>query len=806
MSENLKTNSDAVNSPIRRRRVKGKKEQKILRFVLTFVVTIMCICVIAVCTVSIVAAMYLVKVTVDDENLLDLNSLEMNYASSLMAFDDATGEWYEYQRLYASDNRVWVNYEDLPKELIDVLVASEDQRFWLHKGVDIKRTVMAFLNEYVLKRAFYDRTQGASTITQQMIKNITSEDEVSGSAGALRKLREIYRAFMLEREYSKEQILEAYLNTVNFGGMVYGIESAADYYFGTTASELTTAQSAAIICITKYPGLYDPYIDAEENKYQREDVILWMMHENGFLNDREYSDALAESATFDFSTVKSNTSLTNDVWTYFTDTAVESVIDDLVDYKNMTHDEAEKLLFNGGLKVYLTIDPKVQTVVDDVAFNAQDYNNTEAHSRYTNTNTYRWFGTQVKGFEDTDNYDIWPVEYQTDENGDWVYDDDGFKVPIESGKQVQSGMVVMNYDGEIVGIAGGVREKATSRSLNRAYGKTARRNTGSSIKPIAAYAPAIEMNAVHMSTAFPDTPFMQLDGNEWPRNYSRQYGAYGANITVYEGVCVSLNTTAVWTLSRVGYDYAFDFMKNSLNMYSLVDSGDGVYDANGEELFDRGIGLTLGDFTYGITPVEMAGAFMIFGDSGYFVEPHCYTKVVDSEGNVILDKEKLVLRDQAISEETAWIMNRIMKGVFAEGTLTAARQDSGTMEYIGKSGTSSNNTDFWTCAMNPYYVMTLWEGYDDHRTVPDYRPHANQLAFKEIMKQITVDLEDAKFTPSDNVYTASFCMDSGDLASAGCTTVRTGYYKRGGPAPSGYCAHELIAAEEALFAAQQAVG
>ena len=263
---------------------------------------------------------------------------------------------------------------------------------------------------------------------------------------------------------------------------------------------------------------------------------------------------------------------------------------------------------------------------------------------------------------------------------------------------------------------------------------------------------------------------------------------------MYEAVAVSLNTTAVFAMASVGYDYAFDFMESALGITSLVDIDEAVSTADGQ-VFDRGIGLTLGDLTYGISPTEMAGAYMVFGNSGRFVEPHCYTRVVDSSGDVILDKEKLILNTQAISEETAYIMNKMLQGVFREGTLTSARVLTDDLMYAGKSGTSSDNKDFWCIGMNPYYVMAVWEGYDDPDYMSNVRPHPTQLAFREVMSQISVDLEYKEFPDCDNVYARTFCIDSGDLASEVCPNTRVGYYKRGGPAPTTVCQHELAPVE-----------
>lgn len=763
------------------------------------VLFLFCIGVICACAVTVAAAMYLAKVTANDDELLDLNSLELSYATRLMAMNDETGEWEEYERIFGGENRVWVSYDEFPEELIKATIASEDIRFMSHKGVDIKRTIAAFINEYVFQ--IWGNTQGGSTITQQLIKNITNEKSVSGMDGALRKLREIYRAFMLERKYSKEQILEAYLNTFRLGGQVAGIEAAANYYFNKTTSELTLAESAAIVCITKYPSLYDPYINPDENKYQRENVVLWTMYENGMITEEEYHAALEESENLVF-TKGDTADAESDIYSYFTDTAIREVIKDLQEINGMTAEEANNLFYGytytnedgevvsggGGLTVYLTIDLDIQKTVEDVAFNPI-YWDTETYGRINSYN----------------NDVIWPaLEYEdaVDENGETIYDENGDPMQVLAENQIQAAMVVMNYEGELLGVAGGIREKDKSLSLNRAVDSV--RQTGSSMKPIAAYAPALELDKITYSTVFADAPVDVVNGQPWPRNYS---WTYGPPVTVYDGLAQSLNTTAAATMKLIGPDYAFDFLTTSLGITSLVDGGAAAEGG----LTDRTMSLALGGLTYGVSPYEMAAAYQVFGNGGTYYTPHCYTKVVDSRGATIINKEQNIQTIKALSDDTAYIMSKLLAGVtrIGTGTTMANGYSRGTdthesyripnnIPIIGKTGTTSDNCDFWAIGQTPYYVMACWEGYDEMEYMYTYRPHPTQQAVNLVMKQIHEGLEYKNFPTCDDVIAANYCTATGELAGPNCPETATGYYKKDNVPPT--CTHEYVPTEEELAA------
>ena len=717
------------NKKVRRR---ASFWQVLVRMIIFFI----CIGILGGCALAVGLTMYIADVTADDDKILNLDNIKLSLATTIMVKDPETGEWYEHERIYGGENREWVEYSDFPDCLIDSIIASEDIRFRTHHGVDWKRTTFAFLNQFlrIFGIELASNIQGGSTITQQLIKNITNEKDVEGLDGILRKVREIYRALEMEKNFSKTQILEAYLNTFRLGGQVAGIESAAKYYFGKTTSELDLAECCSIVCITKYPGAYDPYIDPEENKTQR-DFILWTMFDQGMITRTQYDSAIAKSDEMVFDESNIYAGATSKIYDYFTDVVIDQVYEDLKKYKDLSPDDAYTLLYEGGLKIYTTMDPTVQKAVESAAWDD----------------------------------DIWP---------DYEYNDDGEK----DENQIEGAIVVMNYDGEVVGCAGGIREKTTSLSLSRAYSTT--RQTGSSMKPLAVYAPAIEMKKVHYSTLFPDKASDNYNGYPWPRNFSY---TYGSPVTIYKAVCDSLNTIAALTMQLVGPDFSFDFLTSSMGFTTLVDNRWDDY--QGMYLTDRTKSLALGGLTDGCTVTEMCAAYATFGNGGVYKSPRYYTKIEDSNGDIVLDKNKVCQTNQALSPQTAYIMNQMLRGVTREGTGTVLNR--GTSQITAcKTGTSSDNNDFWVCALNPYYCIAGWMGYDLNGWM-NYSLHYDiQYAVRDVLVDISNDLPYKDFDRPDGIVTATFCMSSGDIATSACGSTRTGYYTSDNY-PSGSCMHSL---------------
>lgn len=402
----------------------------------------------------------------------------------------------------------------------------------------------------------------------------------------------------------------------------------------------------------------------------------------------------------------------SEAYTWFSEIAIREVINDLVKYNVAeTRAEAEKLFYEGGLQVYLTIDPKIQAVCEDVALN---------------------------GYKTADG------EYKLEREG------------------AQGAVVVMNYNGELLGVAGGLREKEMDLGLNRAVDTV--RPPGSAIMPLGAYCLGIEHDTITYSTGFKDEPTEFIDGHGWPNNNDGMYAE--GKIPVAQAIARSTNTVAVQSLKTVGVDAAYNFLADSVGI-STIDETDKNYAA-----------LALGGMTYGVSPYEMCAAYSIFGNDGTFTEKHCYTKVVDAGGEVIIDKESSLGKNYAISPQTSMIMNRALQLVMANGTGVSARpqENPENLPYAGKSGTS-DGTDNWFIGMNPYYVCAVWEGFDIPEMLSVIRPHPTQLMFREVMTQISKGLSGRQFPVADGVKTAQYCLDSGDLASVGCPDTATGYYK-----------------------------
>ena len=734
--KNAKGTSGRINGASGKTKVRRRASfwQVLVRLFVFF----LCVGIIGACALAVGATLYIAEVTADDYKTLDIDNIKLSLSTLIMVKDPDTGEWVEHERLYSGQNRVWVDYADFPDCLVDAIIASEDIRFRTHHGVDWKRTIFAFLNQFL--RLFginlADNIQGGSTITQQLIKNITNEKEVKGFDGILRKVREIYRALNMEKNYSKTQILEAYLNTFSLGSQVAGIESAAKYYFGKTTSELDLAECCSIVVITKYPGWYDPYISAEDNKIQR-DYVLRTMLENEMITQTQYDTAKAKSDVMEFDRSNIDNASTSSLYDYFTDTVIKQVHQDLEKYKNLSSEEAYKLLYQGGLKIYTTMDPKVQASVEKAAWNN----------------------------------DIWP-DYKLDSEGNRLEN------------QIEGAIVVMNYDGEVVGIANGIREKTASLSLLRGY--TSARQTGSSMKPVAVYAPAIELKKIHFSSLFRDIATETVNGRKWPTNFSN---TYGTPITVYKAVAKSLNTIAVQTMQLIGVDFAFDFLTQSLGFTTLVDGR--WDDAQGITLTDRTLSTALGGLTDGCTVTEMCAAYASFGNLGVYKSPRFYTLIEDYTGDVVLDKNKVAQTNQAMSPQTAYIMNQILQGVTREGTATAVRKGA-KFTTASKTGTTSDNNDFWTIALNPYYCCAGWMGYDQNGKMTPYSLHYDiQYAVRDVLNEITNDLPEKEFERPEGITTASFCLSSGFLTSSECKSTRTGYYTKDNM-PNSQCMHSLF--------------
>lgn len=443
---------------------------------------------------------YYVKTCLTPDLELSLDDYKLNQSSTIF-YQDASGEWRELVTLAGKEKRVWVNYEDIPWYMEKALVAIEDKRFYEHKGVDWYRTSGAFIEMFATMQNSY----GGSTITQQLIKNLTGQDQVT----VQRKLTEIFGALELEKRYDKQEIVEWYLNAVYFGEGAWGVQTAAQTYFGKDVSQLTLAESAAIVGITNLPTYYDPFYNEQNNK-ERQETILREMYEQGYIDYQMYKDAVAEELVFYRSPEQE---YTQRIYTYYEEVVIEDVIRDLMDRKGISREAATTLVYNGGYKIYCCLDTTVQAYVD------------------------------------------------------YFYKDLNSIAKTNSNQQLQSAIVVMNpYDGRILALSGGIGEKTINFGLNRATGTY--RSPGSSIKPLASYGPAVENGLITPTTLVNDWANLHLSGTDWfPANDGNIY--YGT-VTIHQALQYSLNTVAAQIVDKLGPQTSYNYMTSKLGFTSLV--------------------------------------------------------------------------------------------------------------------------------------------------------------------------------------------------------------------------------------------
>ena len=734
----------------RRNKKKKMTAGRVLGAIMRFIASCLCVCIILGSVAAVAVSLYVVKETQGDSDLLDLTQLELAYTTiiySQQINDQGQPEWVEYQRLQSpEENRIWKPLNEISPYIQHAFVAVEDENFYTHPGFSFKRTVLAAINEVFRKLtgSYLTGSQlGASTIEQQLIKNITGEDESSGIEGYARKVKEIFRAIALDNRFSKEEILEAYLNTIGLTGNTAGVEAGANQYFGKSAADVTIAEAASIAAITKNPSRFNPYTNPEEHLKRRDDIILFMQQQ-GYITQAEAEAAWATPLNLVEKTTDENAAVQTD-YSWFTDYLIEEVIADLVEANPLNRDDwnreaANDYLHNGGLRIYATVDPEVQSVMENVWL----------EGKY-------WEPMPIENYDDPNDPDDTPRTITT-----------------------QAAGVVINYKGELVGVAGGLGQKTENRGFNRGTGMT--RQVGSTMKAVAAYPLGIDMDLINYSSVLMDDYFPIPDGKggtrtDWPSNWSGRYSH--SMTTVYEALKQSLNTVAVRVGDWVTPRTMFEFARETLGITTLDENSD----------IDLAP-MVLGATTTGLSPYELAGAYMMYGDGGRMTSLHSYTSVRDYQGNEILEKD--IVTTQAIGEDTAYIMNRLLHSVLfdAGGTARGIHPDANIMDSIGKTGTTNDNKDVWFVGLTPKYVMATWYGYDQNEPMDDYnnyyiyhrkgsqKGHPGASAFAEVMDTVQADDEIVTWDMPETVEKGAFCTISGDIPTDGCPR-GTGYYKTG---------------------------
>lgn len=698
---------NSFSSHIEKEPVKGKKgrkkkkshKERILKTVLTLFL-------VGVITVSIVISAFLLYAftMVDGKMDEDLDDLKLNFTTTIYT-DDGKGNYTEYQRLHGMFNRIWVSYDDkaaksneegyegIPQNLVNAFVAIEDKRFFEHQGVDWKRTFAAFANMFL---HFYSSNQGGSTITQQLVKNLTGDTSQRPS----RKIREIMRARYLETHYVKETIIECYLNTIAMGHGTYGVEVASNYYFGKSVKDLTLSECACLAAITKSPTYYAPD-DYPEANQKRRATVLYEMYDQGYITKEEYEKAKAEEVKI----VASRDALKEtDNNSYFVDALIDQVVKALMDKFGYEKTHANKIFYSSGYKIYATVDANIQKTMESV---------------FSDQKTYG-----LKG---------------------------------KNGATLQGSMTVIDYNGHVKGLVGGIGEKIGQRGFNRAT--SAVRQPGSTMKPIAAYAPAIEKDIINYSSIVNDT---KTNYNGWtPVNW---YSSYWGNITVQYALERSVNTIPVYLVNKLGTQVSFDFLTKTLGITTLTNE-----DVN---LAPLGMGGTNG----GITSLESAAAYAIFGNLGQYHAPTLFTKVTDQHDEIVFEYDSSPT--MAISEDTATVMNKLLQTVVygSRGTGAAARNTVKDMKIFAKTGTSNNSNDLWFVGGTPYYVGSCWCGYDEQQNISN--AGIARVMWSAVMSKIHNGLAPKEFEVSSYATERYYCTSTGLLATSACPSKSIGWYKK----------------------------
>lgn len=680
-------------------------------------------------------------------------------------------------------NRTLVSLDQIPIDLQHAVVAIEDERFYKHNGIDIQGIVRAFIVGVSNGRF----SEGASTITQQLLKNNVFTDWVTETALTQkfkRKFQEQYLALQLEKRMSKEQILEDYLNTINLGAGAYGVQAAAHRYFNKDVSDLTLSESTVIAGITQNPTQYNPIIYPEENAKRRKTVLEHML-DQGYITQQMYDESLADDV---YSRIQKTDIETEDIsiYSYYVDAVVDQVMEDLQEKKGYTEQQAKKLLYSGGLKIFSAQDERIQKICDEEFANPDNFpSGTEVELDYALSVTgtdgqVRNYSTEMlseywekthpgfhKMFPDADTAKQAVAQYRNSviQNGDTVLGEHAYIVP-----QPQASCVIIDQNtGYVKAIVGGRGKKEASLTLNRAT--TSRRQPGSTFKIVAAYAPALDAGGKTLATVYDNAPYAYTNGV--PVKNWDSYNSYTGLTTIREAITDSINIVTVKCLTditpRLGFDYS-----EKLGISTLYN----------DTALDVRQPLALGGITDGVVNLELTGAYATIAGGGQYQEPKFYTRIEDQEGNVIIDNSPV--STTILKKSTAFLLTSAMTDVVTKGTGTGI--DLGEMPVAGKTGTTSDYRDIWFAGYTPYYTCAVWGGYDNHDILPsggNYHSFHKTL-WNSIMVRIHKNLPKKEFEKPDDIVTASICKKSGKLAVKGLcdadprgSMIRTEYFAKG---------------------------
>lgn len=671
---------------------KRRKKHPIIRGFFKTIFVLILIIILLVLMVGGYAIYKLYEVTKDVK--IDKNDLIIKYENSVIK--DMNGN--EIGKLNGEENRVIITLENMPKYLPEAFIAIEDERFFEHKGVDIRRTLKA---TYTFIKNEGSSPFGGSTITQQLVKNLTDEKEDTWQ----RKVREMTRAFYVEKELSKKEILEIYLNLIFLGDTVYGVEQGANYYFNKSAKDLSLAESAFLAGINHSPNTYKPFAKENEEELKnikvRTKVVLKKMYELGKINSSEYDKAVKE---VDKGLAFEEGAKPQVVFSYHTDAAINQIIKKLQQLNGWSYEQARLYLSSGGFTIYTTENPDLQRKVQE-EFNDEKYRKTDV-----------------------------------DINGNM--------------QNTMASMVLIDHKtGYVLAIANGFDEKVEAFGFNVAT--DGKKQTGSAMKTIAVLAPAIDKGIITAATIFDDNPTSFNNGTYNPKNF----GAYRGLITVRNTIAYSQNIPMVKTMTLLTPAESIKFLKKA-GVTSLDEK-------------DEVLPLALGGLTWGITPLEMAGAYAAIANDGVYIEPVFFTKVVDSRGNTILEANPRVAR--IMSEEAAYVVKEILTEPTKIGTATICKIEG--IDVAAKTGTTDKDYNRWTCGFTPYYTAAVWFGHNTDATLTGWSVNPANQMWIGAMTRVHEGLEPKTFyeTKPEGVLEVEVCKKSGFLATNTCRNYRTAY-------------------------------
>ncbi len=762
-------------------------------------ILLICVLIIGVVGVStVVGAVKGILASAPDISAVDV--IPTGFSTTVLASDGS-----EIATLVAEgSNRRSVTLDEIPKDLQHAVVAIEDERFYEHNGIDLKGIARALVAD--LKSM--DFTQGASTITQQLVKNnVLSEQWESENTGDIskiekmerqvqRKIQEMYIAVELEKKVDdKDWILENYLNSINLGNNTLGVQAAAERYFGKDVSDLTLSECAVIAGITKNPSGYNPILYPKQNAKRRK-MVLDAMKKQGYITQKQYDEAMADDVYDRIS--EHNSGFETSMNSYFVDSVIDDVFNDLVKVKGYSESDAYKAIYQGGLTIKSTQNLDIQKICDEEVANAGNYEVGTKYSfilsfqvkkadgsfkTYTNQTMLSYYKAKNKNQDYSINYSSEEAcrdaiaKYEKDvlEKGDKLVDNSEY---IFITAQPQVAMTIMDQStGEVQAIVGGRGDKAGNRTWNRATKTT--RQPGSTFKIIACYAPALDAGGMTLASVEDDAPFTV--GSKTYNNYDHTYKGF---TNLRTAITRSMNIVTVKTLQDIGVDLGYQYAE---------DFGFTTLDEN-----DKNLGISLGGLTKGVTNLELTSAYAAIANQGEYIAPSFYTQVLDHDGNVILDNTKTKERHRVVKEETAWLLIDAMKDVMTAGTGTRAYFGSG-MAQAGKSGTTTSNRDALFAGFTPYYTCVVWGGYDDNsKQMGGAGTSYPKNLWRSVMKRVHENLESKDFEKPKGITQATVCSKSGLLPKDGVCendprgSLKYTEYFASGTTPKEECNHHEV--------------